>query len=203
MTMGEPVSTAAVFAFLNSCFKLAEYAVKLYGVESENGVFVRLIQRIRLDLDETERLLTVPSIKTKLISTPGKLPWIRGAVLSTKASLNEIGRWVERVRAEKAGYGNVSFETRVRWIFNDQEKLVSRSMELRTCHQTLSTVLAFLTPLEKSAAAATAEPPKYDDVTFFDDLLSPRQKRMKARYTDVNQRNEGKGDEGAASPEPC
>jgi hypothetical protein len=184
--MGEPISAAGAFAFLNSCFKLAEYAVKLYGVESENGVFVRLIQRVRLDLEETQRLLSVPSVKTKLISTPEKLPWIKGSVLSTKAALNEIGRWVERVRAEKQGFGNVSFETRVRWVFNDQEKLVTRSMELRTSHQTLSTVLAYLTPLEQSDAAMGADPPKYNDVTFFDDLLSPRQKRMKAQNTGVD-----------------
>jgi hypothetical protein len=81
--------------------------------------------------------------------------------------------------------------------------LASRSMELKTCHQTLSTVLAFLTPLENSAIVAMAEPPKYDDVTFFDDLLSPRQRRMRARYTEVGQRNEKKEDEGAALAESC
>ena len=194
--MGEPVSTAAVFAFLNSCFKLAEYAVKLYGVESENGVFVRLIQRIRLDLEETERLLCVPSVKTKLISAPEKLPWIKGSVLSTKAALNEIGRWVERVRVERQGYGNVSFETRVRWVFNDQEKLVNRSMELRTSHQTLLTVLAYLAPIEQSTAVTATEPPKYDEVTFFDDLLSPRQKRMRARYTDGDDNKQERNVEG-------
>ena len=190
------MSTAAAFAFLNSCFKLAEYAVKLYGVESENGVFVRLIQRVRLDLEEAERLLSVRSVKQKLFGTPEKLPWIKGSLLSTKAALNEIGKWVERVRAEKQGFGNVSFETRVRWVFNDQDKLTTRSMELRTSHQTLSTVLAYLGPLEQSTASSTAEPPKYDDVTFFDDLLSPRQKRLKAQSIDASRRDELKDDKG-------
>jgi hypothetical protein len=200
--MGEPISTAAAFAFLNSCFKLAEYAVKIYSVESENGVFVRMILRIRQDLEETERLLSVPSVKARLISTPQKSPWIGGAVLSTKAALNEIGRWVERVRAEKAGYGNVSFETRVRWIFNDQEKLISRSMELRTCHQTLSTVLAYLSPLEleRPNTSGTAEPPKYDDATFFDELLSPRQRRLKALTASVGNINEKMDNKGKLSP---
>jgi hypothetical protein len=203
--MGESVSTAAIFAFLNSSFKLAEYAAKLYGVETENGVFVRLIQRIRLDLEETERLLSIPSVKTKLISTPEKLPWIRGVVLSTKSALNEIGRWVERVRAGGAGYGNVSFETRVRWIFGDQEKLISRSLELRACHQTLSIVLAYLTPfeLEQSISSATADPPKYDDVTFFDDLLSPWQKRMKAQYNILGNKGDAKDDGGKFCSECC
>lgn len=200
--MGEPISTAAVFAFLNSCFKLAEYAVKIYSVESENGVFVRMILRIRQDLEETERLLSVPSVKARLISTPQKSPWIRGAVLSTKAALNEIGRWVERVRSEKAGYGNVSFESRVRWVFNDQEKMVSRSMELRTSHQTLSTVLAYLSPLEleKPTTVEKAEPPKYDDATFFDELLSPRQRRLKALTASVGNKNENMDNKGKHSP---
>lgn len=200
--MGEPISTAAVFAFLNSCFKLAEYAVRVYGVESENGVFVRLIQRVRLDMEETERLLAVPSIKAKLLSTPEKLPWIKGSLYSTKAALNEIGRWVERVRAEKQGYGNISFETRVRWVFNDQEKLVTRSLELRTSHQTISTVLAYLTPLEQLENLAPAEPPKYDDVEFVDDLLSPRQRRRKGQYADGSHISDQKNEEGTISPSP-
>ena len=187
--MGDPISTAAVFAFLNSAFKFSEYAVKLYSVDSENGVFVRMIQRVRLDLEETERLVHAPSVKSKLIATPGKLPWIKSVILSTKGALNEIGRWVERVRSDKEGYGSISWENRIRWVFNDNDKLVNRRMELGTCHQALSTVLAYLAPLEQAATPLTAEPPQYQDATFLDDLLSPRQRRRKAR--DLEKRNEG------------
>ena len=187
--MGDPLSTAAVFAFINSAFKFSEYAVKLYSVDSENGVFVRMIQRIRLDLEETERLVHSPSVKSKLVATPGKLPWIKGVILSTKGALNEIGRWVERVRSDKEGYGSISWENRVRWVFNDNEKLVNRRMELGTCHQALSTVLAYLAPLEQAATTLTVEPPEYQDATFLDDLLSPRQRRRKAR--DLEERDEG------------
>lgn len=196
--MVEPVSIGAVFTFLNSAFKLSEYAVKLYGVESENGVFVRMIQRVRLDLEETERLLCVPSVKKKLISTPGKLPWVKGTIISTKSALNEIGRWVERVRTDKEGYGSVSWETRVRWVFNDHDKLVNRTMELGTSHQALSTVLAYLAPLEQTEATVEAAPPQYDDATFFDDFLSPRQKRRKAWDTEKSFRAQTK-DEGTVS----
>jgi hypothetical protein len=187
--MGDPISTAAVFAFLNSAFRLSEYAVKLYSVDSENGVFVRMIQRVRLDLEETERLLCSPSVKSKLTATPGKLPWIKGVIMSTKGALNEIGRWVERVRSDKEGYGSISWENRVRWVFNDNEKLVNRKMELSANHQALSIVLAYLAPLEQAATPVTAEPPAYQDATFFDGLLSPRQRRTKAR--DLKKRDEG------------
>jgi hypothetical protein len=183
------VAMGEIFAFLNSAFKLSEYAVKFYSVESENGVFVRMIQRVRLDLEETERLVYSPSVQSKLIATPGKLPWIKGVILSTKGALNEIGQWVERVRSDKEGYGSISWENRVRWIFNDNEKLVNRRMELGTCHQALSTALAYLAPLEQAATPLTVEPPEYQDATFFDDLLSPRQRRRKVR--EEEKRNKG------------
>jgi hypothetical protein len=182
--MADPITASAAFAFLNSAFKLSEYAVKFCSVESENGVFVRMIQRVRLDLEETERLLCVPSVKKKLISTPGKLPWIKGAVDSAKKALINIGKWVERVRADKEGYGSVSWENRVRWVFNDHDKLVTRRMELGTSHQTLLTVLSYLAPLEQMETPVDAAPPQYDDATFFDDYLSPRQKRRKAWDTE-------------------
>jgi hypothetical protein len=196
--MADPITASAAFAFLNSAFKLAEYAVKISGVESENGVFVRMIQRVRLDLEETERLLCVPSVKKKLISTPGKLPWIRGSINSAKSALNDIGRWVERVRADKEGYGSVSWENRVRWVFKDHDKLVTRRMELGTCHQALSTVLLYLAPLEHTETQVDAAPPQFDDATFFDDFLSPGQKRRKAWDTEKSFGAEKK-DEGTVS----
>lgn len=118
--MADPLSITAVFAFLNSAVKFSELAVKIYSVDSENGVFVRMIQTVRQDLEETERLLSVPSVRAQLISTPAKLPWIKAVIISTKSALNEIGRWVERVRGDKEGYGTVSWDNRIRWVFNDQ-----------------------------------------------------------------------------------
>ncbi|KAG9239685.1 hypothetical protein BJ875DRAFT_365002, partial [Amylocarpus encephaloides] len=91
--MAEPVT---IFAFLNSAIKFSEYAVKLCAVGSENGVFVRLILRVRNDVEEVERLISTPSVKKTLISTPGKLLYIKNVILSTKTSLNDIGRWVDR-----------------------------------------------------------------------------------------------------------
>jgi hypothetical protein len=196
--MTDPISVSAVFASLNSAFKLAEYAVKFCAVESENGVFVRMIQRVRLDLEETERLLYVPSVKKKLEGTPGKLPWIRGAINSAKSTLNDIGRWVERVRADKEGYGSISWENRVRWVFNDHDKLVTRRMELGTVHQALSTVLSYLAPLEQTETTVDETLPQYDEATFFDDFLSPGQKRKKAWDTEKSFGAEKK-DEGTVS----
>ncbi|KAF1996559.1 hypothetical protein P154DRAFT_566001 [Amniculicola lignicola CBS 123094] len=165
-----------VFAAIGTCFKFAEFAVRIAEVGTENEVFVRKIQVVRNDLSETERLLALPAVQKKLISRPGKLEWIRGAILSTKTALNEIGRWIERARGEQQALGTVKFETRVRWVFNDHEKLINRQLELTTCHLQLSTVLNFLIPLEEFTDSP--EPPSYRDTTCFDDILSPRQKRQ-------------------------
>jgi hypothetical protein len=163
------------FSGLQSIFTFADFAVRVGEVSTENEVFVRTIQVVRNDLNETERLLSIKSIQTKLISTPQKLEWIKGAIYSTKSSLNEIGKWVERARVDQEALGKVKFENRVRWVFNDHEKLLNRKTELSTCHQQLSNVLSFLVPLEEVAAGV--EPPTYHATTFFDDMMSPRQQR--------------------------
>ncbi|KAF2183184.1 hypothetical protein K469DRAFT_584120, partial [Zopfia rhizophila CBS 207.26] len=163
----EPFSTSAIFAGINTAFKFAEFAVRIAEVGTENEVFVRMIQVVREDLNETERLLNVASVRSKLTSTPGKLPWIKAAINSTKASLNDIGKWVERARVDQQTTGAVRFETRVRWVFNDHEKLLNRKMELSTCHQQLSNVLSYLIQLED--VSSNLEPPTYHDTTFFDD----------------------------------
>lgn len=177
--------TATVFAFLNSAIKFSEVALKLCSVGSENAVFVRLILRVRNDLEEVERLISTPIVKKKLISTPGKLPWIKGVVFSTKSALNDIGQWVDRVRTDKEGYGSISFENRVRWVFKDHEKLTNRSLELSTNHQSLSNVLQYVMPLERDDSPQInnerePSPPTYHDATYLDEIMpiSSRQRRQ-------------------------
>lgn len=181
--MPEPIT--AVFAFLNVAIKFSEVALKLCEVGSENAVFVRLILRVRKDLEEVERLISTPAVKKKLVSTSGKLPYIKGVIFSTKSALNDIGRWVDRVRAEKEGYGSISFENRVKWVFRDHDKLTNRSLELSTNHQSLSNVLQYLMPLERHDEPPInndreASPPNYHDATYLDKVMpmSSRQRRQ-------------------------
>jgi hypothetical protein len=185
--MADPVT----FSFITAAFKLADLATAYCQVGSENEIFVRTILNVKRDLEEAQRLLSVPSVNASLISTPGKIPWIKGIIFSTNRSLDDIGRWVDRARADRVGFGSVSFETRVRWIFNDREKIMIRRMELGTCHQALSTVLTYLAPLETTTPACpVSEPPMYDDATSLDDLLSPRQRR---KVRDVRGHSESEG----------
>ncbi|KAF2621825.1 hypothetical protein BU25DRAFT_415829 [Macroventuria anomochaeta] len=166
----EPFSASAVFASIGSAFKFADLAVRIAEVGSENEVFVRTIHVVREDLNEVNRLLSTESIQRKLASIPGKLPWIKGAVTNTKTALNDIGQAVERARAEKQATGSIRFETRVRWVFNDHEKIINRTSELSICHQQLSNVLGYLIRLED--VPDRVEPPAYQDITYFDDVVT-------------------------------
>ncbi|KAF2691610.1 hypothetical protein K458DRAFT_353471, partial [Lentithecium fluviatile CBS 122367] len=177
----EPFSTTAIFAGINSAFRFAELAVRIAEVGTENEVFVRTIQVVRTDLTEAQRLLSTESVQKKLKFNPAKLAWIKSAIDSTRTALFEIGRWVERARADQQATGTVKFETRVRWVFNDHEKLLNRQTELSACHQQLSNVLAYLTPLEE--IVVTPDKPPLDETTDFDDLISPRQRRQKLQQT--------------------
>jgi hypothetical protein len=161
---------SVVFAGISSAIKFADLAVRLAEVGSENEVFVRTIHVVREDLNEVSRLLSIESIQGKLASIPGKLPWIRGAVTNTKMALDDIGKAIERVRVEKQATRSIKFQTRVRWVFSDHEKILNRTSELFICHQQLSNILSYLVRLED--IPASVEPPAYHYATYFDDIIT-------------------------------
>jgi hypothetical protein len=162
----DPLS-ASLFTSIGSAFKFADVAVRVAEVGSENAVFVRAIQVVRSDLEEVERLLSQTSVQQKLAQTYEKIHWIKTAIKNTRNALNEIGRWVERARVEQESTGSIRFDTRVRWVFSDHEKLVNRKIELSTCHQQLSNVLGYLIGLEGAPVHRTLQEPEdasYDDI---------------------------------------
>ena len=166
LTTMDPLS-ASLFTSIGSAFKFADVAVRVAEVGSENAVFVRAIQVVRSDLEEVERLLSQTSVQQKLALTHGKIHWIKTAIKNTRNALNEIGRWVERARVEQESTGSIRFDTRVRWVFSDHEKLVNRKIELSTCHQQLSNVLGYLIGLEGAPVHTTLQEPgdaSYDDI---------------------------------------
>ncbi|KAF3004428.1 hypothetical protein E8E13_010406 [Curvularia kusanoi] len=182
----DPLS-AGFFTSIGSAFKFAEVAWKIAEVGSENEVFVRAIQVVRSDLEEVERLYSLESVQQKLTSTPGKLPWIKSAILNTKSVLNEIGKWVERARVEQESTGSIKFDTRVRWVFSDHEKLLNRKIELSTCHQQLSSVLSHMAGLESAPPQWVSQ--AYGDHTHFDDILA-RHKKMSRSQASVGSFNQ-------------
>lgn len=166
----DPISASVMFTGISSAFQFADIAFRIAEVGSENEVFVRTIHVVRDDLNEVERLLSVKSIETKLARIPEKLPWIRGTITNTKTALNHIGKAVERARAEQQATGSIRFETRVRWILNDHEKILNRTNELSTCHRQLSSVLSYLLRLED--VTFSMESLAVQDDTYFDDIIS-------------------------------
>lgn len=186
----DPLS-AGVFASIGSAFKFADVAVRIAEVGSENAVFVRAICVVRSDLEEVERLLSLESIQIKLTSTSGKLPWIKTAIQNTRCSLNEIGKWVERARVEQETTGSIKFDTRVRWVFNDHEKLLNRKTELSTCHQQLSNVLGYLIGLEEMPAKPVSL--DSDDASYFDDILSGHRRSSRPQTSDSKKGKPGEG----------
>lgn len=177
--------SAGMFASIGSAFKFADVAVRIAEVGSENAVFVRTIYVVRSDLEEVERLLSLELVKRKLAATPGKLPWIKNAINNTRSALNGIGKWVERARVEQESTGSIKFDTRVRWVFNDHEKLLNRKTELSTCHQQLSNILGYLIGLE--VAPIHSAPQEFADATHFDDILARhrRTNRLQAPTKDI------------------
>ncbi|KAH9863881.1 hypothetical protein J1614_009813 [Plenodomus biglobosus] len=173
--MCEPFGLSAIFASVGSALKVAEVAVRIAEVGSENDVFVRMIRNVRDSLAEVERLLSHDQVQTRLVETPGKIPWIQRTINSSKSALDDIGRWVERARAEQESTGSIHFTTRVRWILNSHEKLVNRTAELGTCHQQLSIVLNYLTPLESVSLGGLKPIPHLE--ANLDEIFSKHRRR--------------------------
>lgn len=174
----DPLS-ASLFASIGSAFKFADVAVRVAEVGSENAVFVRTIQVVRSDLEEVERLLSQKSVQQKLAPMYGKINWIKTAIGNTRNALNEIGRWVERARVEQESTGSIRFDTRVRWVFSDHEKLLNRKIELSTCHQQLSNVLGYLIGLE--VTQVRANPRLSVDASYVDDIVA-RHRRTRSPH---------------------
>jgi len=172
--MCDPISLGTIFASIGSAFRFADLAIRIAEVGSENEVFVRTIQVVRDDLNEVERLLNVDSVQQKLANVPNKLPWIRGAVVNTNSALDDIAKWVERARSEQQATGGIQFNTRVKWVVNDHEKLMNRTTELTVCHQQLLNVSGYLVHLEDIPRSKTLD---YSDTAFFDDVLSRHRRK--------------------------
>ncbi|KAF2489447.1 hypothetical protein BU16DRAFT_598490 [Lophium mytilinum] len=181
-----------IFSGINTLWNFSEFVIRLNDVDDENNVFVRMIQNVRSDLSECERLLHQPSIRASLDQNPDKKRWIESKVYGTKCALNEIGLYVERARSDKERDGTISFGHRVRWLMNDRENLDNRRMEMSACHQSLTLVLGQLHQLETKADGGgngginqdkegLGPPPMYDAVIDDLDFKSPYSRRKKAR----------------------
>lgn len=127
-------------------------------------MFIRLIQRVRDDLDECLRLLTLPATRKHLECDSDQKGYINGTIQDTKNALAGIGKYVEDVRTEEERNGEISLRTRFEWILRHQYKLQSRQVGLDTCHKSLLQAMFRLTLFMHAAALTGGSPglPNYN-----------------------------------------
>ena len=91
MAKGELFAFGTAAAALGGAYKLSEFlykAKRLRDVGPSNAVYVRIIGRVRSDLDEVRRLLSVREVHDALESNPEKSKWVYGCMRDVRGVLN-------------------------------------------------------------------------------------------------------------------
>lgn len=148
---GKILGLGAAATALGGAYKVGEFlykAKRLKDVGPANAVYVRLINRVRADLDEVKRLLTVPEVKVALEANPPKAKWVYGAMRDVRGALEVISPLTERVASDTEDGRRVGVRHRVYWLLSEKEKLENREKELNVAHASLTEVIGFLTALE-------------------------------------------------------
>jgi len=153
------VETREAYPAVETTFQFSKFAGQLPGVDAANLTFICLIEKIREDIDETERLLGIPSIHAVLENSPRKRTWVNNGIHNIESALNDIGLFIERIRLDKDDLSMNSFERRVQLVLQSSGKLENQRSELATCHQTLIAMLNVLSPLEFLTKITTIDPP--------------------------------------------
>ncbi|KAH7379476.1 hypothetical protein BKA66DRAFT_466034 [Pyrenochaeta sp. MPI-SDFR-AT-0127] len=151
MVKGELVTLGAAATAIGGAYKLGEFlhkAKRLRDVGPSNAVYVRIIGRVRTDLDEVRRLLSVREVHDALESNPEKSKWVYGAMRDVRGALENITPHTERVGGDVEEGRRVGIRHRVYWLLSEKEKLENREKELQIAHASLSEVLGYLTALE-------------------------------------------------------
>lgn len=151
MVKGELFAFGSAAAALGGVYKLSEFmyrAKRLRDVGPSNAVYVRIIGRVRSDLDEVRRLLSVREVHDALESNPEKSKWVYGCMRDVRGALENITPHTERVGGDIAEGRRVGVRHRVYWLLSEKEKLENREKELAVAHASLTEVIGFLSGLE-------------------------------------------------------
>jgi hypothetical protein len=151
MVKGEILTLGAAAGALGGAYKLAEFITKakrMRDVGPSNAVYVRIIGRVRADLDEVRRLLSVREVHDALESNPDKSKWVYGCMRDVRGALENITPHTERVAGDIEDGRRVGIRHKVHWLLSEREKLENREKELSIAHASLTEVLGYLTGLE-------------------------------------------------------
>ncbi|KAF1960701.1 hypothetical protein CC80DRAFT_532308 [Byssothecium circinans] len=153
--LGKLMSAGGAAAAIGGAYKIGEFlfhAKKLRDVGPSNAVYVRLIARVRTDLDEVRRLLSVREVHDALEANKEKAKWVYGAVRDVRGALENITPHTERVGSDIDAGRRVGIRHRVYWLMSEKEKLENREKELVVAHSSLMEVIGYLTGLEPEAS---------------------------------------------------
>jgi len=153
--MAKLLSVGGAAAALGGAYKLGEFmnkAKRLRDVGPSNAVYVRLINRVRGDLDEVRRLLTVREVHDALEANPEKAKWVYGVMRDVRGSLENITPHTERVAADIEDGRRVGLRHRIYWLLSEKEKLENREKEVAVAHASLTEVIGYLTALEPNSS---------------------------------------------------
>ncbi|RDI83448.1 hypothetical protein Vi05172_g6584 [Venturia inaequalis] len=183
------LSAGAILSIVAAGYKSAEFLVhakKLTEVGHENAVYGRIMERVRLDLAETDRLLHLPEVKHAMQNTPEKLGWIKRTITALKDALREMDKYVYRVASDRRRGKAIGWVHRFRWVLDDSEKAARCRGEVGICHEGLLEVLSLLSSYE-DLNCCPEEDEKYEkeeEVIQYRDADDDLQRRYeeKARY---------------------
>jgi len=159
------LSAGGAAAAVGGAYKLGEFlykAKRLRDVGPANAVYVRIIARVRADLDEVRRLLTVREVYDALEANREKAKWVYGAIRDVRGALENITPLTERVGGVIEDGRRVGLRHRVYWLLSEKEKLENREKELTAAHASLNEVIGFLTALEPVEENPHAKHDKHD-----------------------------------------
>ncbi|KAF2035266.1 hypothetical protein EK21DRAFT_54631 [Setomelanomma holmii] len=151
MVKGEILTLGAAATAIGGAYKFGEFmykAKRVRDVGPSNAVYVRIIGRVRTDLDEVRRLLAVREVHDALEANPEKSRWVYGAMRDVRGALENITPHTERVAGDIEAGRRIGVRHRLYWLLSEKEKLENREKELQIAHASLSEVLGYLTTLE-------------------------------------------------------
>ncbi|QDS69003.1 hypothetical protein FKW77_009436 [Venturia effusa] len=155
----------SAFSAIKTASRFVEFCCARGDVPEESLLFIRLVQRVRDDLDECLRLLSLPAVQSHLECDIDQKIYIHGTIQDTKNALAEIGKYVESVRTEEEQNGEISLRTRFEWVLRHQHKLHSRQVGLDTCHKSLLQAMSRLSLLQHTVALTEEGLPNYNEAT--------------------------------------
>lgn len=190
MVKGEILTLGAAAGAIGGAYKLSEFlykAKRVRDVGPSNAVYVRIIGRVRADLDEVKRLLSVREVHDALESNPEKSKWVYGAMRDVRGALENITPHTERVAGDVEDGRRIGIRHRMYWLLSEKEKLENREKELNIAHNSLSEVLGFLTglePIEPPPKPKSAKKETHIDIDIHQDAPQHTEKIEREVYID-------------------